>query len=60
MLKELCRIALWSSYEVLGGSMCSLVCEVNKTVVRVIDPECSCDEPCSYPCEYIDYSDGEY
>ena len=21
MLKELCRIALWSSYEVLGGSM---------------------------------------
>lgn len=40
--------------------MCSLVCEVNKTVVRVIDPECSCDEPCSYPCEYIDYSDGEY
>lgn len=24
MLKELCRIALWSSYEVLGGSMCSI------------------------------------
>lgn len=33
---------------------------IGKVSYRVIDPDCQCDDPCSYPCEFIDYSDGEY